>query len=135
VLNSFLPGIDALFLVSDPDGVLADESLTADLTARGFRLLHETDSIALRAAFQRAQPVTIGQPLIVITSGPLNELPYDLGQQGQHVTLALHTFFPRLDYPTIRQLSPTQRARLGEVYAQEPPATPLSSSATVAWLL
>ncbi|MCL4835376.1 MAG: BREX-3 system phosphatase PglZ [Caldilineaceae bacterium] len=122
-------------LVSDPDNVLADESLTADLAARGFRLLHEADPIALRAAWQRAQPVTVEQPLIVITGGPLNALPYDLWQQGQHLELALHTFFPLLDYPTIRQLSPAQRARLGDVYAQHPPATPLSASATVAWLL
>lgn len=135
MLNNFLPGIYALFLVSDPDGVLADESLTADLTARGFHLLHEADPIALRAAFQRVQPVTVERPLIVITDGPLNQLPYDLWQQGQHIELALHTFFPQLDYPTIRQLSPAQRARLGDVYAQHPPATPLSSSATIAWLL
>ncbi len=135
VLSVFQPYIYALVLLSDPDDLLTEESLTADLTARGFRLLHEPDPIALRAAWERAQPVTVEQPLIVVTSGPLNALPYDLWQQGQHVTLALHSFFPRLDYPAIRQLSPSQRARLGEVYAQNAPAAPLSPSGTVAYLL
>ena len=135
VLNGFPSNIHNLTLVSDPDGLLADESITAALTVRGFRLLHEPNPIALRAAWLAAQPVTVEQPLIVVTSGPLNALPYDLWQQGQHVTLALHTFFPHLDYPTIRTLSPSQRARLGEIYTQDAPTTPLSPSATVAWLL
>ena len=135
LLSAFPSDIFALFLVSDPDDVLADESLAGELTLRGFRLLHETDPFALRAAWLAAQPVTIEQPLIVVTDGPLHALPYDLWQQGQRVELALHTFFPHLDYPTIRRLSPAQRARLGEVYAQEAPTTRLAPKATAGWLL
>jgi hypothetical protein len=56
VLSVFQPYIYALVLLSDPDDLLTEESLTADLTARGFRLLHEPDPIALRAAWERAQP-------------------------------------------------------------------------------
>lgn len=136
LVESFFPShLFQITLVSDPDSLLADESIAGELTARGFRLLQEADAIALRAAFQRAQPVTIEQPLIVVTGGPLNALPYDLWQQGQHIELALHIFFPLLDYPTIRQLSPAQRARLGDVYAQHPPAARHSAVATVAYLL
>lgn len=134
-LSSFPIDRYALILVSDPDGVLADEPITSALTNRGFRLLEEPDPIALRVAWLHSQPVTVEQPLILVTSGPLNALPYDIWQQGQHVILALHAFFPLLDYPTIRQLSPAQRARLGEVYARNTPGTALSPSATVVYLL
>ncbi|MGC9395954.1 MAG: hypothetical protein ACP5J4_14010 [Anaerolineae bacterium] len=65
----------------------------------------------MRQRIEAARPWTPERPLLVVTSGPLNALPYDLWQQGQHVTLALYTFFPKLAYPMVRELSPTRRVR------------------------
>ena len=108
-----------LTLVSDPDGILADEVILAELSARGFRIITETDPVALRHRYHQLEPITTTDPVIVVTPGPLERLPYDLWQQGQHVTLALHSLFPNLDYPTLRLLSPAGRSRLAQVQAGE----------------
>jgi hypothetical protein len=98
-----------LVLAGDPDDLLAEEEVLAALQARGYRLVSEPDPIRLRHRVERLRPFSIEEPVLVITPGPLNELPYDLWQPGHRVALALHTFFPRLAYPVVRQLSPAQR--------------------------
>ena len=121
-----------LTLVSDPDSVLSDEAVLTTLAERGFTLVNEPDPIRLRHRVEHARPFSIDQPLIVVTAGPLNELPYDLWQQGHHVTLALHTFFPNLAYPVVRTLTPAQRWQLSQL---PPPTRRLSRRGTVAFLL
>jgi hypothetical protein len=121
-----------LTLVSDPDGVLADEAVLTALAERGFTLVNEPDPIHLRQRVEQARPFSIDRPLIVVTNAPLNELPYDLWQQGHHVTLALHTFFPNLAYPVVRSLTPAQRWRLSQT---PPPTKRLGQQGTVAFLL
>lgn len=114
ILSYFPHDTHPLTLVSDPDGLLADEALLAALTKRGFTLLDEPDPVRLRYHCIHSQP-----PLILVTAGPLTQLPYDLWQQSHHITLALHTFFPNLAYPQVQTLTPSQRARL----ASAPPPT------------
>lgn len=112
VLAQFPERAHPLTLVRDPDGLLADEAVLATLAARGFRIVCESDPIALRYQIESARPWSPNRPLIVRTDGRLSDLPYDLWQAGHHVELGLHAFFPRLDYPTVRQLGPEARARL-----------------------
>ncbi|MBN1137909.1 MAG: BREX-3 system phosphatase PglZ [Anaerolineae bacterium] len=132
ILDLFPADAYLLTVVSDPDGVLADEQVLAALSERGFRLVNEPDPVHLRHRVEAARPFRTDRPLIVVTTGPLEGLPYDLWQQGQHVTLALHTFFPNLAYPVVRALSPAQRWRL----AQSPsPPRRLGQRATVAHIL
>src|SRR5919199_450824 len=136
ILNSFPPHTHPLTLVSDPDGVLADEQIRAALAERGFRMIDERDPIALRYAVQQARPWSATTPLIVVTEEPVNTLPYDLWQPGHHVTLALHTLFPNLAYPVVQALSPRQRRRLSEVLAgPQAPAAPLSYEGTMRYIL
>ena len=115
VLAFFPPHTHRLTLVSDPDAMLADEGILAVLAERGFHLIAESDPVTLRHAVQQAQPITTQAPVIIITAGSLEALPYDLWQQGYHVTLELHRLFPNLAYPALRELSPGQRHRLSEV--------------------
>jgi hypothetical protein len=119
VLTLFPERIHPLTLVSDVDGVLADEELRTVLIARGFQLVAENDPVALRYAIQRLQPFSGERPVIVITDGPLDALPYDLWQQSYHVTLSLAELFPGLAESLVRQLSTAQRRRLGEALVDE----------------
>jgi hypothetical protein len=121
-----------LILVSDPDGVLSDEAVLTALAERGFTPVNEPDPIRLRQRVEQARPFSTDRPLIVVTAGPLNELPYDLWEQGHHVTLALHTFFPNLAYPVVRELTPAQRWQLSQT---PPPTKRLGQQGTVAFLL
>ena len=114
ILRHFPPHTHPLTLVSDPDGLLADEDLLAALAERGFGLVDETDPVVLRHRVEAARPWSAGRPLVVVSAGPLDALPYDLWAQGHPVALALHAFFPHLAYPVVRALSPTQRWRLGQ---------------------
>jgi len=132
VLAHFLPHTYPLTLVSDPDGVLADEAVLTTLTECAFTLVNEPDPIRLRHRVEQVRPFSTDRPLIVVTAGPLNELPYDLWQQGHHVTLALHTFFPNLAYPVVRTLTPAQRWQLSQT---PPPTKRLGQQGTVVFLL
>jgi hypothetical protein len=109
VLAQFPAHAYPLVLASDPDDLLAEEEVLAALQMRGYRLLREADPIRLRHRLEQMQPFSVEEPLLAITAGRLNALPYDVWQPGHRVELALHTFFPRLAYPVVRQLSPAQR--------------------------
>lgn len=112
ILRFFPAHVHPLTLVHDPDGLLADEQVAAELRARGFRLLEEVDPVRLRHRVEQVGPFSAERPLLVVTREPLNQLPYDLWQQGIQATLALHTFFPNLAYPVVQSLSPAQRWQL-----------------------
>jgi hypothetical protein len=131
-LHHFPPHTHPLTLVSDPDDVLADEDVLTALSERGFRLIDERDPVALRHRVEQARPWSIDHPLVIVTAGSLDELPYDLWQQGHHVTLALHTFFPRLAYPVVRTLTPSQRWRLSRAPS---PSRRLGRRRTIVFLL
>lgn len=132
LLGLFPPNIHPLILVSDPDGLLTDESVLSALLERGFTIIHENNPILLRHRVEQVKPFQSSNPVIVITDGVLEALPYDLWQQGQHVTLALHSFFPNLSYPILRSLSPVQRGRLSQV---KPPRETLGERRTIDYLL
>jgi len=132
ILAHFLPHTHPLTLVCDPDRVLADEDTLAALAERGFTLVDEPAPLRLRRRVEQARPWTVDHPLIVVTAGSLDQLPYGLWQQGRHVTLALHAFFPNLAYPLVRALTPAQRWRLSQA---PPPPRRLARRATVDFLL
>jgi hypothetical protein len=115
ILGNFPPHVHPLTLVCDPDQVLADETVRARLAERGFALLTASDPVSLRVELAHFGAWSAQRPLILITPRPLNQLPYDLWQQGHHVTLALHTFFPTLAYPVLQSLTPNQRWRLAQL--------------------
>jgi len=127
VLQHFPAHTHALTVVSDPDGLLAEEGLLAELTRRGFALVSETDPLRLRWRVEGARPWSAERPLIVVTPARLQELPYDLWQQGQRVCLELHAFLPHLAYPVLQSLSPWQRQQLGQAPQPERPLGPESS--------
>jgi len=121
-----------LFLAHDPDGLLNDESVLTVLSERGFTLIHEVDSVHLRYRAENAKPYLIKTPIIIRTENPLNTIPFDLWQQGHHVSLGLNAFFPYLAYPVLKQLSPTQIWRL----SQSPsPSRKLGQRSTIEYIL
>lgn len=132
LLQAFPARVHPLVLVSDPDGLLADETLLAALIERGFSIIQEADPILLRYRVEQARPFTSQHPVILIASDVLETQPYDLWQQGHRLSLDLHSYFPNLAYPILRSLSPLQRARLWEV---PQPISRLGSRGSVEFLL
>ncbi len=113
ILELFPPHTHPLTLVSDPDELLADAEVIAALRERGFRLLQGDDPIRLRLAVRQVRPFTAEWPVVIVTTGELNNLPYDLWQQGRHIWLNLSTCWPGLELGVLRALTPRQRRLLG----------------------
>lgn len=132
VLSLFPSGTYPLILVSDPDRLLAGEGATLALNQRGFQIIQENDAVFLRRRVEKAQPFTQENPLVLITSGALEQLPHDLYQAAHRLKLSLHQYFPNLAYPVLQMLSPDQIEKLD--YCQ-PPDQKLSRNKTVDYLL
>lgn len=121
-----------LTLVSDPDRLLAGEALMAELTRRGFQVIQEDDPVLMRHRMEEARPFTADHPIILTTTGPLEEIPYDLYQDAYRIRLSLHQYFPNLAYPVLQTLSPDQI----EILESRPqPVQPLSRQKTINYLL
>src|SRR6266545_2842090 len=130
LLSLFPPHTHPLTLVSDPDGLLDSDIRTA-LRGSGFRMFDESDPIALRYAVVQAQPWSLESPLLIVTTGPLNALPYDLWQPARRVELSLVDLFPSLDSSVVHQLNAAQRQRLADALAADPiAAAQLGTQAT-----
>ncbi|MGZ3644116.1 MAG: BREX-3 system phosphatase PglZ [Ktedonobacteraceae bacterium] len=114
ILELFPPHTHPLTLVSDPDELLADEEVIAALKKRGFQILQGEDPIRLRLAVRQMKSFTVEWPVVVVTTGELNSLPYDLWQQGRHITLSLSTCWPGLEVGVLHTLTPRQRKLLGD---------------------
>jgi len=132
ILHRFPPRTHPLTVVSDPDRLLGDPAIAAELARRGFSLVEETDAVRLHLAVERARPWSETAPLIVVTPAPLEELPYDLWFEGVRVTLSLQALFPLLAPAVVRALSPEARERLA---AAPPPAIPAGNEETAGLVL
>ena len=111
VLGHFQPRVSRLTVVADPDGLLTEERMLVAIRDRGFDLIPFDDPIALRFAYesQYRRLWDSGQEsdlVVVLHSAEqqLANLPFDLLQAGRPIELALHQFFPKLNYPVIAGL-------------------------------
>ena len=57
ILAEFVPGINKLTLVADPDGLLTEEGMVLKLRQKGFDLIEFTDSITFRYAYEDRKSV------------------------------------------------------------------------------
>jgi len=103
-----------------------------ELLQRGFQVIQEDDPIFLRRRVEEARPFSQAQPLLVITSGALEDLPYDIYQAAYLLKLSLNRFYPYLAYPLLQMLSPDQIEKL-ETCTQ--PVETLSRQKTIDYLL
>jgi len=111
VLQSFTPEVARLTVCADPDGILAEESLLAEIMARGFELLIFTEPVSFRFAYESRYRTRWDNgeqsDLVVIVSGTreeLQRLPYDMVQIGRVCSFALSDLFPRLNNAVLCEL-------------------------------
>lgn len=130
LLLPFQPAAHRHILVEDPDGLLDDETARAELLGRGYRLLGDSDPVRLRHA---AGPPPDAPPTIILTPGPVNELPYDWWAVAHHLTLRLTDLYPSLNATVLRELTGTEQRR--RLAAAALPAARLGREATADALL
>lgn len=132
ILSHFPPHTHPLTLVSDPDRLLMSEKLMKALMHLGFKIIHEEDPVLLRLQLTEKFSATEEAPLIIMTDGDLEDLPYDLWQIAHRVSFSLHQFFPRISYPILQTLSPDQINKLGQFPA---PKSSLSRNRSIEYVL
>lgn len=132
-LLTFFPShVHPLTLVSDPDRLLAGEKIMLEFALRGFQVIQEDDPVFLHHRVEEARPFTQEHPVIIITAGALENMPYDIYQPAYQLTLSLHQFFPNLAYPVLQTLNPDQIEKLASC---PPPVETLSRQKTIDYLL
>jgi hypothetical protein len=132
VLRYFPAHTHPLTVVHDPDRILNDETILAELNGRGFTVIRAHEPVQLYRELLLVGGLSAERPLILATEQPLNHLPYPLWQQGHQINLGLHTFFPHLAYPVLQSLTSSQRWQLARV---ELPSNQLGRQATIDFIL
>ena len=124
ILSRFTADLERLWVACDPDDVLLDERLLAELRSRGFEVLLYEDPFVFRtefeeryrAAWDRGEPGPTAAVIVHWRGADPNELPWDLGHYGRVVSLSLAQLFPRLAYNVVKQLEPEHLAVLLEAH-------------------
>ncbi len=143
VLGKFPTGVHRLTLAADPDGLLTEEGVAAELERRGYEILeYGDDPIAFRYTYERdyRSRWETGEEscLILLIRGEarrLDSLPYDLIQSGRKLSFGLGDLLPNLDYSTVSELDREYLDKLYKAYRQYAPGSMLGKSATSDYVL
>ncbi len=111
ILNDFVPNVNKLTLVADPDNLLTEEKLAIELRRRGFDIIEFNDPVEFRYAYESKYRSIWDRgeytDLVVILrlqDAELESLPYDLLRAGRKLSFNLGELFPNLSYPVIEKL-------------------------------
>ncbi len=143
ILGEFPPEAYRLTLAADPDGLLTEEGVAAELERRGYDTLeYGDDPVAFRYAYERnyRSHWEAGEEpcLIVLVRGEsreLNALPYDLIRSGRKLSFGLGDLLPNLEHSTVSKLDREYFERLYAAYQQHAPEHLAGRSATSDYLL
>ena len=127
ILSRFTADLDRLWVACDPDDVLLDEKLLAELRGRGFELMLYEDPFVFRTEFEERYRVAWDRgesgptPSLVVhwRGSDASELPWDIGHYGRVVSLSLAQLFPRLAYNVVKQVEPEHLAALLDAHDTE----------------
>ena len=141
ILSEFIPNVARITHVADPDGLLQEDGILAEIYRRGFELIPFNDPIAFRYAFEskfRSRWQKNEQPDIVVVLDPdtrdLNRLPYDLLQGARKLSFSLDRIFPKLSYRVVAVLDNSTMDALYDAQKRHAPVA-LGDSATKEFIL
>lgn len=125
ILDGFVAELGRLWIVTDPDSLLLDEGLLAELRQRGFGLLPFEDSVAFRAelessyrsAWRQGLPGPAPAVILHLKADDASGLPWDYLQEARRVSLGLAEVFPKLAPSVVRELAPALMAPLFDAQA------------------
>ena len=141
ILEAFTPHVARLTLVSDPDGLLLEESILDGVRERGFELIPFKDHIAFRYAYESRFRVrwdrgeqTDLDVVLHSQESDITKLPFDLLQAGRKLSFSLGDIFPNLSYPVVATLDRGDLDALYEAQNRYTPG-PLGDNATKEFIL
>ena len=113
ILGEFIPGAARTTLVSDPDGLLSDESILVQIRERGFEVIPYEDPVTFRYAYEsriRARRDRGGQVELAVmlasSHADFDSLPHDLLETGRRLSFSVGDLFPNLSRSVVAALEP-----------------------------
>lgn len=103
ILNQFRPKKESMLVVIDPDMLLADETLLAEIQNSSYDILKLEDEVTFRNRFERnyRSKWDAGEPrhvvIIVHTNEKDRHIPFDLLQKGKQIHLSVGELFTNLN--------------------------------------
>ena len=127
ILSHFTADLTRLWVACDPDDVLLDEKLLAELRSRGFEVMLYEDPFAFRAEFEeryrgawdRGEAGPAPSLVLHLRGADQNVLPWDIVHHGRVARLSLAELFHRLAYSTVKQVEPEHLAALFDAHEAE----------------
>ncbi len=126
ILREFIPQVNRLTLVADPDYLVTEEDILQRLRERGFDILLFEDPVAFRFAYEskyrsKWDNGDASIELVVVVheaAANLRLLPYDIFQTDRKLSFSLADIFPNLSYSVIKSLDRGDLEPLYQAYLQ-----------------
>jgi hypothetical protein len=110
ILSHFTPKRERMLLVIDPDNLMRDDALLAEVQNSNYDVLELDDEVSFRYMFERnyrsrwddgeARHVVV----VVHTTDGERHIPYDLWKKSRRIELSVSALFPNLNAIVVRQL-------------------------------
>ncbi|MCL4298456.1 MAG: BREX-3 system phosphatase PglZ [Anaerolineae bacterium] len=110
ILAHFQPKRERMLLVIDPDNLLRDDALLAEIQNSNYDILELDDEVTFRNKFERTYRSRWDEGeahhlvVVVHTINGARHIPYDLRQKSKYIELGVADLFPQLNAITVRQL-------------------------------
>lgn len=110
ILALFQPKKESMVVVIDPDNLLSDETLLAEIQASSYDILKLEDEVSFRNRFERnyRSRWDAGEPrhvvIVVHTTERERHIPYDLLVKGKRVEVGVSGLFQNLNALVIKEL-------------------------------
>src|SRR5947207_10900166 len=128
ILKEFIPQVNRLTLVADPDYLVTEEDILQRLRERGFDILLFEDPVAFRFAYESKYRSKWDNgdsiELVVVVHEEATNLlllPYDIFQTDRKLSFSLGDIFPNLSYSVIKALDRSDLESLYRAYLQHAP--------------
>ena len=141
ILSEFMPGAARITLVSDPDGLLRDESILVHIRELGFEIIPFEDPITFRYAYESGSRARRDggeqvDPVVVLASShaEIDTLPYDLLQTRCRLSFSIGDLFSNLSRSVVAALEPNDLDALYDAQQRHRPQV-LGDNATREFVL
>ena len=116
ILSEFVIGIKPITIVVDPDHLLAEENITAQLNDMGFVIELFENPIDFRYLFEtKYRPNLTDNSLeLLITTLDLSQIPFDILAKARVLEVSLNDIYPNLDWHVVSSLDNQYYNRLYE---------------------
>ncbi len=124
ILAHFHPKKESMLLVVDPDSLLRDDALLADIQNSNYDILELADEITFRNTFERTYRTRWdngeARHLVVVvhTTNEARHIPYDLRQKSKYIELTVANLFTQLNAIIVRQLDNAYYSELYPAHQQ-----------------